>query len=74
MKKRFLPQKKRFCVVVFIFQQECLLGAGKRKEASENAGGNQKWGSNSRVSLLGGARLCALVPQSTTSTRLVPFS
>lgn len=75
MKERFLPQKKRYGVAIFIFQEECLLGIGNRKKALEKVGGNQKWDDNSRVSLLVGAYLFALVPQldSTTSTCFVLF-
>lgn len=43
MKERFLPQKKKFYVVIFIFKQECLLGIRNREKALEKVGGNQKW-------------------------------
>lgn len=32
--------------MIFIFQQECLLGLGNRKRALEKVGGNQKWDCN----------------------------
>lgn len=58
--ERFLPQKKRFCVVILIFCQEHLLGIGNREKALEKpVRGNQEWDDNSRVSLLGGPHLCA---------------
>lgn len=72
--ERFLPQKKRFCVVILIIRQERLLGIGNREKALEKpVRGNQEWDDNSRVSLLGGPHLCALVSESTTSTCFVLF-